>query len=280
MKTQLWCSNIAAAVNLDKWRQPYEVWDMMHNESLREETPPTPNQVVGKAMEPVIAQLAEQDLGPLEYVDARRLESKALPWLSGRVEYLTKEGYPVDCKNVGINMMDEYDKDSPSIRAELAMRGYLALMDADFGFICAWLGGSTYRYYQITRDMDKEAHIAFETERFVQSVLDGEPPDIDTTHRSAETIIKALFPDVTETEITLDENVLNLLQAKDDLSKRRNSLDKGVTAIDLEIKLRVGNAFRAWLPDGSYIERKKVHVKERTQEAFDYVRIYHKTVKA
>ncbi len=279
MREQLWCSKIAAAVGLDPWSQPYDVWNTMYNEPVYEKTGPTPNQIVGKAMEPVIAQLAEPELGPLEYVDDRRITSKALPWLSGRVEYLTPEGYPVDCKNVGVRMMDQYDKETPSVVAELQVRAYLALLGADRGYISAWLGGGTHRLYEVNRDMDKEATLALETEAFVKSVIDGAPPDLDMTHRSTEAIIKALYPDVTEAEITLGDDVLTLQNAKEELSDSRNRMDKGVKALDLEIKLRLGNAYRGWLSDGSYIERKAIHVKAREQAAFDYIKLYRKTVK-
>lgn len=279
MREQLWASHTAAALGLDPYKQPYEIWSFMRDGVWPYELPTeeSQHQQIGRVLEPVIARMGGDVLGVTLTHDEERLESEALPWLSGRVEYRTPDGYPLDAKVVGINVMREWTKEEPSIVADIAMRVYLALSDQPVGYISAWLGGSMHRFYTIYRDMEKEAQIAANSELFVRCVQDGTPPDIVFDHNSTERLMKALCSTVDSGKvIDFDEKVMSMLETKAVLSQRKLDADKGVRAIDNELKMMMGDAWKANLPDGTWLERHKIDCEAREQAAYSYIRLYHK----
>ena len=164
---------------------------------------------------------------------------------------------PVELKIVGRHQIWEYEQDELPEKFTLQVQHQIAVTGADVGYLCAVCGTDVIvrdipRHDRLIRAMHAVA------EKFLRSVLNDTPPEIDGSEATAKAIA-AQFPDVDpDTVRVIDSPDFERLAARRDRLKAAESKVKDLLfQIDSRIKQAMGSHEYAVLPGDALFSWKK-----------------------
>ena len=204
-------SEIAAVLGLSPWASRFALW---HRKSgLIEEQLETPAMSWGKRLEDPIAQKWADDHPEFRMRKTGTWRSKAREWQIGNPDRLLA-GSRVDSAILEVKTahgMDAHEwgeSGTDQIPVYYRCQGmwYLDVFGMTTCHFAVLIGGSDYREYTITFDMDEAWVMREAAEEFLASVRDGQRPDIDESNSTYQTV-RQLHPDIDGTDKEIDAGV-------------------------------------------------------------------------
>lgn len=250
-------SDVAAALGLDRFRTPWEVYTS--KVSGVEDDAGEPAQW-GTRLEPIVAEWAAGELGAELYPWPAILRSAERPWMLGSIDRLVESDAlrVLECK---VTRWDEdwKDDDLPQ-RVEAQARWYLSITGLEECVVAALLHGTRGELRRVRRDETIERLLVDEAERFWDRVSRRDAPEPGPSERvtrilnrtpAAEGVSRDLSE---EWRLRLDER--RFLKAE--LADLQDDLD----SIDNALRADLGEATRGFL-DGDEVVTYKPQVSRR-----------------
>ena len=195
-------SDAPVVAGLSPYKSPLVLYYEMHGDLPRYSDEETAYQRIGSKLEPVIAEIAADELG----VKIRRCaprRSNAHPFMSANLDFeivSNPKGPGVfEIKNrSGVKPWDSLPED-----IELQTRHQMAVTNRDWGIVAAMFQFGTIRHYEIERDMEIESYLIEIEAKFMLRVEKGEPPTADWSKDGLD-LLKKLYPRDSGKTIVLD----------------------------------------------------------------------------
>ena len=230
-------SDAAPVLGIDQYRSPYQVWmektgqagGFEENEAMR----------FGKLLEPIIADEFSVRTG-WELVDPKALwRHPSHPFMHYTPDRLIR--HPAH----GIGLLEIKNRSSytgavwddetpPTVTAQLS-HGF-EVLDLDWGFSAALIGGNKLVFYRVDRDAELGDEIIRREQDFWQLVLDGTPPPMDGMAQTMDLLNGAFVP-IDKEQVELPDT-LRLARAE------YTRLGAEIKALE-EHRIEVGNQLRA-----------------------------------
>lgn len=250
----LGASEIAAVVGLSPWESRYSLW---HRK--RGTVPPveqTDTMSLGHYFEPGIARRFADEHPELRVRRTGTWRSRERPWQIANPDRLAYPGrIPVEIKYSPHG--DEWGpsgSDEIPIYYRCQVMQQLDVLDAEFGYVAAVVGGS-YREYVIRYDATDAELLRKEGAAFMASLADGTPPDLDTSTHTYQAV-RALHPDIDDREVEIDDQLAADYRAAVDQARDAAEHERQVKARLLDV---LGTGKHAVTADGERIAYRKPH---------------------
>jgi putative phage-type endonuclease len=172
-------STIAAAAGIDPYCSPTALFLRMTGQVPEPET--NGHMRIGKALEPVIIDLMNED----GYCVARPFRAEysdsARPWLVGHIDAIgtSDRQYVIECKATGGWALRSWNGDEPPVTWQAQVQTYMHLTETDRAVIAALIDGTTLRTIEVQRDDRAIAMLLDRAERFYGMLCRGEIPEMD-----------------------------------------------------------------------------------------------------
>ena len=166
---------------------------------------------LGHLLEPVLVGVFERQSGLTVLTKGDGVESVAHPdhpWrranLDGRI---ADKRAAVEVKVVGVGMMRDWDTNTDDgiphyVRVQVAWQMHVA--DLDTVFVVALIGGTTFRVFEVSRDLEIERQIVTVCEAFWSRVQSRAEPEIDGSAIARAWLNRLYPPREPEVVVTLD----------------------------------------------------------------------------
>lgn len=280
-------SNAAAIMGVNPYESPYSLWCEKAGFTTRNEGTTTREQGWGHKLESVIADYFAQDTGhefveladpsvelppdaqcTIErYPDGVLLRNKARPWLTGSIDKLVRYtdergGYgPLECKNVGIRVRDAWLQQDGSLYPP----PYVMCQAMHYQLVTGWprmsiavlVAGNEPGHCTVEPAKSALAEQLDAADRFWQSLMDGEPPELDGSEWTKNALAKrypepdgntlALPPEAIQWDLEFVENYA--------LAKKHKKLAE---AAKNNIRAAIGPAARGVMTSGTVWTNKLV----------------------
>lgn len=195
-------SDAPVVAGLSPYKSPLTLFYELNGTLPRYSDEETAYQRIGSKLEPVIAEIAAEELG-VKIRRAAPRRSTTHPFMSANIDYeivANPKGPGVfEIKNrAGQKPWDQLPED-----IELQARHQLAVTNREWGIVAALFQFGTIRHYAIERDKEIEAYIIEIEGRFMLRVERNEPPDTVWDQQGLD-LLKKLYPRDYGKTITLD----------------------------------------------------------------------------
>ena len=166
---------------------------------------------LGHLLEPVLLGVFERQSGLTVLTHGDGVESVSHPdhpWrranLDGRIK---GKRAAVEVKVVGVGMMRDWDVNSDDgiphyVRVQVAWQMHVA--DLDMVFVVALIGGTTFRVFEVARDLEIERQIVTVCEAFWHRVTTRAEPEVDGSAIARAWLNRLYPPREPEVVVTLD----------------------------------------------------------------------------
>jgi putative phage-type endonuclease len=172
-------STIAAAAGIDPYLSPTALFLRMTGAIPEPES--NGHMRIGKALEPVIIDLLEED-GAVALYPVPAKSDPSRPWLVGHPDALDVRHAAhsvIECKATGGWALRSWDGDTPPVTWQAQVQAYMHLTGADRAVIAALIDGTTLRTVEVRRDDRAIGMLLERAERFYGMLCRGEIPELD-----------------------------------------------------------------------------------------------------
>jgi predicted phage-related endonuclease len=172
-------STIAAAAGIDPYLSPTALFLRMTGQIPEPES--NGHMRIGKALEPVIIDLLNDDGHYVAAYPAHPASDDARPWLVGHPDAIGLAGdrYVIEAKATGGWALRSWNGDEPPVTWQAQVQTYMHLTQTDRAVIAALIDGTTLRTVEVTRDDRAIGMLLERAERFYAMLCRGEIPELD-----------------------------------------------------------------------------------------------------
>jgi len=209
-------SDAPIVAGVSPYKSPLELYYQLHGDLPRYTDEETQAQRIGSKLEPIIAELASEELHLAIRRSPTRRHAK-YPFMVANLDFeivsnLKGPGV-LECKNRGASRPFESLPDD----IVLQVAHQLAVTQREWGVVAVLFGFGTLKTYEVQRDKELEDYLIELEGRFLLRVTNGEPPDHTWTPETVG-ILKKLYPTDSGTTIALPDHCIStiheFLQAK------------------------------------------------------------------
>ena len=213
-------SDAPVVCGLSPYKSPLVLYYELHGELPRYTDEETQAQRIGSRLEPVIAELAAEELS----IKIRKCPPRRHPkhaFMSANLDYEIvshpKGPGVFEIKNrSGIKPWDTLPED-----IEIQTRHQMAVTNREWGIVAAMFQFGTIKHYELERDMEIEEYLIHIEQNFLLRVETSDPPTADWNKDGLD-MLKKLYPRDSGKMITLSEDYAAiagyLTQAKTELA--------------------------------------------------------------
>ena len=187
-------SEIAAVLGLSAWQSPFSLWHLKAGQISPE--PDNPYTDWGRRLEPVVAQKFlddHPDLTP-EPDQGQAYAHADRPWQTASHDVLFSDSF----LEVKTARRDDAWYDGIPVYYRCQVLWTMDVLGVDHAWLAVLIGGSDYREYPMVMDDDARTDLAVMREagqKFIDSLIDGTPPDIDDSYATFQTV-RRMHPDI------------------------------------------------------------------------------------
>lgn len=215
----------------------------------------------------------------VEHVDAT---THIRSTLDGLLHVTTQTGfvrYPVEAKYVGPGQLKEWSDDEPSAYAIVQINAQMDCLDADHGYVVAFLHGIGKRLYRVARDAELCAALRDRARylwtTYIEPRVMPEVTDI-VSMSEAHALRLPRFGLVPGKAVTLSPAHAMVADLMDLSGKAKYAEERFHDGLNNLMKMAMGDAEVGNLPDGSSLVRKEVSRTGYTVEPTTYVEMRRK----
>lgn len=203
-EASLGSSDAPIVAGVSPYKSPLELYYQLHGELPRYTDEETQAQRIGSKLEPMIAELAAEDLG----LKIRRTGTKRhakYPFMVASLDFeiINNPKGPgvLEIKNRGASK--PFDTVPDDIHLQVAQQ--MAVTNRDWGIVAVLFGFGVLKTYEVQRDRELEGYLIELEARFMLRVQQSEPPDATWTPETVG-LLKRLYPMDSGKVIALPEN--------------------------------------------------------------------------
>ena len=220
-EASLGSSDAPIVAGVSPYKSPLELYYQLHGELPRYTDEETQAQRIGSKLEPMIAELAAEDLGyKIRRCPTRRHPKH--PFMVANLDFEIVGGIKgpgvLEIKNRGASKPFESLPDDIALQVAQQM----AVTNREWAIVAVLFGFGTLKTYEVQRDKELEEYLIELEARFMLRVQRGEPPDHTWTPETVG-ILKKLYPTDSGQTIALPDNAIAYIsqfrQAKDDMDQ-------------------------------------------------------------
>lgn len=264
-EASLGSSDAPIVAGVSPYKSPLELYYQLHGELPRYTDEETQAQRIGSKLEPMIAELAAEDLG----LKIRRSATRRHPTHSFMVANLDFEivNNPkgpgvLEIKNRGASK--PFDTLPDDIALQVAQQ--LAVTQRDWGIVAVLFGFGNLKTYEVQRDKELEEYLIELEARFILRVQKSEPPDHTWTPETVG-LLKKLYPTDSGKEIRLDMPEAAHMYERFQLAKVVLAQQEAEKAeAEGWLKAHMLDASVATLPNGASITWKSTKASQKFDE--------------
>lgn len=191
-EASLGSSDAPIVAGVSPYKSPLELYYQLHGELPRYTDEETQAQRIGSKLEPMIAELAADDLGyKIRRCPTRRHPQH--PFMVANLDFEIVGGLKgpgvLEVKNRGASK--PFDTLPDDIMLQVVQQ--LAVTNREWGIVAVLFGFGTLKTYEVQRDKELEEYLIELEGRFMLRVQKGEPPDHTWTPETVG-ILKKLYP--------------------------------------------------------------------------------------
>lgn len=203
-EASLGSSDAPIVAGVSPYKSPLELYYQLHGELPRYTDEETQAQRIGSKLEPMIAELAAEDLGyKIRRCPTRRHPKH--PFMVANLDFEIVGGMKgpgvLECKNRGASK--PFDTLPDDIMLQVVQQ--LAVTQREWGIVAVLFGFGALKTYEVQRDKELEEYLIELEARFMLRVEKGEPPDHSWTPETVG-ILKKLYPVDSGKSIALPDN--------------------------------------------------------------------------
>lgn len=191
-EASLGSSDAPIVAGVSPYKSPLELYYQLHGELPRYTDEETQAQRIGSKLEPMIAELAAEDLG----YKIRRCPTKRHPkhaFMVASLDFEIVGGIKgpgiLECKNRGASK--PFDTLPDDIMLQVVQQ--MAVTNRDWGIVAVLFGFGVLKTYEVRRDKELEEYLIELEARFMLRVTNSEPPDHTWTPQTVG-LLKKLYP--------------------------------------------------------------------------------------
>lgn len=230
---------------------------------------------VGQRIEGFCASLFTEMTGRETRRCGQLLRSKKYPWALATLdcEFLDRcgEWIPLEIKNVSGFKSSDWT-DGPPEQYRIQMHQQMLVTGAQKSAIFALIGGNHPVWSYVHRDDALIERIVSHGERFWGLVESGTPPEPDGS-QSASKAISAMYPDHTSDCVHLGGEHVSIADEIESLKSKEKECRSRIRELEQRVRLDIGRASIAVLPDGRSWSVSTVSRKETTIKASSYTKM-------
>lgn len=240
-------SDAAAVLGMNPWRTPYTVWADKTEQLDQDTQRPNMRMRMGQLLEPVIGTLFTEQTG----IEVERypymLRSKEWPWMLVNLDFVVPtpeaalEAKTTDARNFGQWEDEDGKAKIPEAyliqgQHELAVTGFQSV------FFGALIGGNDFRIMEVKRDDFLIENLVEAERKFWTMVEDVQPPAVDGSDATTQTI-KAMYPTSDPgTLIELGEEAIPLIERIEHAKAVYKAAEVEKQTYENQLKSLLGNA--------------------------------------
>lgn len=235
------------------------------------EKPQTEAMHMGHRLEPLTRELYSERTGRPTRVDGLLYRSTKYPWAMTTLDAWTEiDGVPriLEQKAPGAHMSEQWLDGAPEA-AWWQVQHQMLVLDEPVASVCALIGGQQFVWCDVERDDDALAQYVKIASDLWSRIERRSPPPPDASN-DAKDALGLLYPTDDGSEVVLPGAFLELDAELCDLKDRRKGIDRRITEIENLIKAELGDATKAWLPDGTGYSWKTQHKAETVIKATSF----------
>lgn len=239
-------SDAPIVAGVSPYKSPLELYYQLHGELPRYTDEENTAQLIGTKLEPVIAELAAEELGLKIRRSAPRRHARHT-FMSSNLDFeiVSNPKGPgvLEIKNRGASK--PFDSLPDDILLQVVHQ--LAVTEREWGIVAVLFGFGTLKTYEVTRDKELETYLIELEARFMARVQASDPPGHTWTPETVG-ILKKLYPADSGTVIDLPAqhaiNIQGFLRAKAEVeaAEERKAIYEGL------LKEAMGAAAQATCP--------------------------------
>lgn len=191
-ESSLGSSDAPIVAGVSPYKSPLELYYQLHGELPRYTDDETQAQRIGSKLEPMIAELAAEDLG----LKIRRTGTKRhtkYPFMVASLDFEivnnAKGPGVLEIKNRGASK--PFDTVPDDIHLQVVQQ--MAVTNRDWGIVAVLFGFGVLKTYEVQRDRELESYLIELEARFMLRVQRSEPPDATWTPETVG-MLKKLYP--------------------------------------------------------------------------------------
>lgn len=245
-EASLGSSDAPIVAGVSPYKSPLELYYQLHGDLPRYTDEESQAQRIGSKLEPMIAELAAEDLGyKIRRCPTRR--HPKYPFMVANLDFEIVGGMKgpgvLECKNRGASK--PFDTLPDDIMLQVVQQ--LAVTQREWGIVAVLFGFGTLKTYEVQRDKEIEEYLIELEARFMIRVENGEPPDHTWTPETVG-ILKKLYPTDSGKTLALPDQAIGFIgqfrQAKDDL----DAIEAQKAEAEGSLKSMMGEATYATVP--------------------------------
>lgn len=262
-EASLGSSDAPIVCGVSPYKSPLELYYQLHGELPRYTDEETQAQRIGSKLEPMIAELAAEDLGlKIRRSATRRHPKHAFMVANLDFEIVNNPKGPgvLEIKNRGASK--PFDALPDDILLQVTQQ--MAVTNREWGIVAVLFGFGNLRTYEVQRDKEVEEYLIELEARFLLRVQKSEPPDHTWTPETVG-MLKKLYPADSGAVIALPEqhalNAEGFLRVKKELE----AIEEQKAIYEGSLKEAMGVAAQATCP-GYQLSWKSTKASQRFDE--------------
>lgn len=237
-------SDMAAVLGRSPWVSPYRLWHL--KAGLVGDTPSTPEQQRGHYLEPAIAAWWADQHPEYEVVDAGTYVHADRDYQLANPDRLAVKNGTVELLELKSDAQDDTawgksGTDGIPLYYRTQLQWYMDTLGVQVAHVAVITARLEFRHYTVAYDPEDAAILRTRAELFLDSLMFGDPPPLDS-HRSTYETVRDLHPAIDGTEVELTTS-----QARDYCEARHalKAAQEGEQAARTRLADRMGAAQRA-----------------------------------
>lgn len=256
------CSELAAAVGLNPWRTPLDVYLEKTGQVPRADLSDNEAVYFGNVLEDVVAQEFSRRQGFKVQRQSAEIVHPRLPFLRGHIDRrIVGRRAGLECKTAGIRQAQHYGEigtDEVPAHYLIQCAAYLSITGWDEWHLAVLIGGQDFRVYKIPRDEQLIATLESRAAAFWQAVKDRNPPDATTLAGAS-----LLWPQDSGASVTATDELVDAVRRLRTLRAEIKAAEKTADEIELSVKQALGEAAVLLGPDGKPLATWKTQISHR-----------------
>jgi putative phage-type endonuclease len=273
-------SDAATILGLSKFSDPLTLYLEKRGEV---EFPDTDSryQRWGKLLEDSVAQAYAEDTGYKVVRSNISHRSKTHPFMIGHIDRKVQKAPNrriLECKTSAMPWeWGEAGSNEVPAYYNAQCQHYMHVLNVDQVDLAALLGGNDFRIYQIPRDQDFIDMLIEAEEEFWDRVEAGVPPEATWEAASTTRLLKHLYPGTNGSVVKLPTVAQKYHDVLADAKAQRLMFEKVEEGCKNRLKMLMGEASAAILPDGTVWTRKLESRSEKLVAGYEFMSFRHTT---
>lgn len=199
------------------------------------------------------------------------LNARGIPWATAHIDRLIvgKRAF-LECKNVGWRLAHHWDLEVPGYVIG-QVHHYLWVLDYEYAFVSAILGGSEHVVYRVERSKAWDEILEMVGNEFWRCIQEQVEPQMDFSHKTTDKMLAELYPGTSGDQIELPARATDIYERIQLISAQVRDMEKEKKELTNEIKAMMGEASIGKMANGMEYTRKEITVKPNA--GYSYIKL-------